>query len=95
MVFAAVQPVQVILPDGHLGPGAVLLKQRGALQCALPAAHDQHPRSAEAAQVPVVTGVRGQFGRQPGRHRRTVGEQFDAGRDHHPAGAERGTRHRG
>ena len=81
----------MILPDGHFGSGAALLKQRGALQRALPAAHDQHPRSAEAAEVPVVTGVRSQFGRQPGRHRRAVGEQLDASRDHYPAGADRGT----
>ena len=91
LVFAAVQPVQVILPDGHFGSGAALLNQRGVLQCALPAAHDQHLCSPEAAEIPVVTGVRGEFGRQPGRHRGAVGEQLDTGRDHHPAGADRGT----
>ena len=85
------QPGDVILPDGHLGLGAALMQQGGALQRALPAAHHQHPRSAETHEITVVTSMRSQFGWQSLGHRRAVGEQRDTGGDQHPAGANRGT----
>ena len=69
--------------------GAGFVQHRGGLKRALAAAHDQHAGAAEPVEVPVVPGMRSQFRGQPGRDLGTVGERLDAGRDHHPVGADR------